>query len=52
MKHKGGQMMKLPDGKKSLFHYCPVWGVLAGVGFTPGLFLRLCVTVVNNSYES
>lgn len=42
MKHKGGQLMKLPDGKKieSLFHYCRVRGVLAGAGFTSGLFLR------------
>lgn len=26
MKHKGGQLMKLPDGKKikPLFHYCQV----------------------------
>lgn len=42
MKHKGVQLMKLSDGKKtkSLFHYCQVRGVLAGVGFTSGLFLR------------
>lgn len=36
--------MKLPDGKKtkSLVHYCQVRGVLLGVGFTSGLFLRQC----------
>lgn len=52
MKHKGGQLMKLPDGKKikSLFHYCQVRGVLAGVSFTSQV--SDSVTVVNNSYKS
>lgn len=46
--------MQLPDGRKSLLHYCQVSGVLAGADFTSGLFLRLCGVklMVNNSCKS
>lgn len=43
----------LPDGGKSLLHYCQVSGILAE-DFTSGLFLRLCGVrlIVNNSCNS
>lgn len=46
--------MQLPDGGKSLLHYCQVSGILAEVDFTSGLFLRLCGVklMVNNSCNS
>lgn len=47
--------MQLPDGRKSLLHYCQVTGVLAGADFTSSvLSLRLyCVNLmVNNGCSS
>lgn len=47
--------MQLPDGRKSLLHYCQVTGVLAEVDFTSsGSSLRLCSVklMANNSSNS
>lgn len=39
---KDRHLMQLPDGRKSLLHYCQVSGALAGLDFTSGLSLRPC----------
>lgn len=38
--------MELPDGRKSLLHYCQVTGVLAGVDFTSSVLTQRLILAV------